>query len=253
MRVGIFDSGVGGLSVLKKVVEKFPHHDYFYYADTERAPYGKKTENQILSYSIEAVEFLRQYEVDVIVIACNTATKVALSHLKDKFKDITIIGIEPPINKALSYTQSVDEKIIVFATPVTVNNLATDHRYNNFSQQIELCPITKLVTLAEQGNFNQEDTARYLREKINGIVSNNHDLSKFKCVILGCTHFPFFKETFALYFPNQKIIDGTNDILEELSPILDSGTKNLINKPSIHFFKNKTKVTPNIFKKWLEL
>lgn len=253
MKIGLFDSGVGGLSVLKELVKEFPNHEYYYYADTERAPYGKKTEQEIKEYSFQAVNFLLNYNVDVIIIACNTATKVALSHLRRHFHNLTFIGIEPPITEALNWLKTSDEKVLVFATPITVNNLVKDVKYKDVIHQIKLCPITKLVTLAEQGELDKENAIRYLSKKIKDIGIDKDDLSDFKCIILGCTHFPFFKESFVAHFPKQRIMDGTSNVILELKAFLSERGNDCNSRFSIRFFKNRIEENPNIFNQWIEL
>lgn len=115
--IGIFDSGIGGLSVLAKIIEKLPTEEYIYYADTDNVPYGIKTNEQIKEYVKKAVDFLMDKDVKAIVIACNTATSIAIEDIRKEYS-IPIIGIEPAAKPAVEKRHN--KKVLLMATPVTV-------------------------------------------------------------------------------------------------------------------------------------
>ena len=102
MKIGFFDSGIGGLTVLSEALKRLPHHDYLYYADTLHAPYGPKPKEEVRGYIFEAIEFLVRKGADIIVIACNTATSIAVNDLREKYQ-IPIIGMEPAVKPAIEW------------------------------------------------------------------------------------------------------------------------------------------------------
>ena len=124
MRVGVFDSGLGGLSVLVKALDILPDEKFLYYADTDHVPYGDKTKEQIIKYVDEAASYMIDAGCKALVIACNTATSVGVDFLRDKYDFIPIIGIEPAVKPAvLNY--SGGKRVLVVATPVTINGKKT--------------------------------------------------------------------------------------------------------------------------------
>ena len=119
MKIGIYDSGIGGLSVLHRALKKMPEAEFIYYADTKHVPYGEKTREQIKGYVEEVLNFLIAKEVDAIVIACNTATSVATKEFRGEFA-VPIVGMEPAVKRALKLYQDMQKRILVTATPVTI-------------------------------------------------------------------------------------------------------------------------------------
>ena len=119
MKIGFFDSGIGGLTVLSEALKRLPHHEYLYYADTEHAPYGKRPKEEVLMYVLEAVDFLVQQGAQMIVIACNTATSIAITTLREKY-DIPIIGMEPAVKPAIECVSDGSKRVLVTATPLTL-------------------------------------------------------------------------------------------------------------------------------------
>ena len=117
MKIGFFDSGIGGLSVLHHALKVFPNEQFLFFADKKHVPYGEKTSEQVLEYTSEAVEFMIENDVKAIVIACNTATSVAITTLREKY-DLPIIGMEPAVKKALDENDTM--RVLVCATPITV-------------------------------------------------------------------------------------------------------------------------------------
>lgn len=254
MKIGVFDSGIGGINILKQLLANFPTHEYIYYADTSRAPYGKKTESEIKSFAYEAVEFLINQGAEVVIIACNTATKVAYKALKQDFPHIHLIGIEPPIREALKQLNSPSEQVLVFATPVTINNILEDITLVPYLSQLKLYPVTHLVTLAEEGHLTEEQAIPYLEKKCESLLKNPRKEmdDKYKSVLLGCTHFPFFKSAFHSLFPKQFILDGTANVLSQLEVILKDHPHQELTQSPITFFKDRQRVPFETFQKWID-
>lgn len=216
IKIGFFDSGIGGISVMTYAREKLPSADYIYYADTDHVPYGLKTREEIIGYSDEAVKYLTDHGVSVVVIACNTATSMAAEYLREKY-DIPIIGMEPAVKPAAKYHHG--EKILVCATPVTIagEKLHTliDHNFTSDDIQPTLKPLPGLVTFAEQAIFDTDTVCEYLAENID-------NKEEYSAVVLGCTHFPYFRDSFRKFFgPNIDLIDGTVGTVNRLLSVID--------------------------------
>ena len=223
MTVGFFDSGIGGVSVLEKAAVQLPYTDFLFYADSDHVPYGKKTKEEIVSYVDKAVAFLHENGADIIVLACNTATSAAAKMLRAKY-DFPILGMEPAVkvaSKALAEDPS--KKIIVTATELTlklekldtlIHRLGVDHN-------VEEVPLQRLVSFAEQGIFEGQDVEAYLH----GAFSSC-DMSHACAVVLGCTHFTFYKTLISkivLKLSGQHIpvIDGNQGTVNHLSTMVN--------------------------------
>lgn len=216
IKIGFFDSGIGGISVMSYAREKLPQADYIYYADTDHVPYGLKTREEIITYSDEAVKYLTERGVSVVVIACNTATSMAAEYLRNKY-DIPIIGMEPAVKPAAKFHHG--EKILVCATPVTIagEKLHTliDHNFTSDDVQPTLMPLPELVTFAEQAIFDTDTVCAYLAENI-------ENKEEYSAVVLGCTHFPYFRDSFRKFFGESiDLIDGTTGTVNRLLAVLE--------------------------------
>ena len=119
MKIGFFDSGIGGLTVLSEALKRLPNHEYLYYADTVHAPYGPKPKEEVREYVFKAIEFLVNEGAQIIVIACNTATSIAVSELRQKYS-IPIIGMEPAVKPAIESVENSTKRVLVTATPLTL-------------------------------------------------------------------------------------------------------------------------------------
>ena len=200
MSIGVFDSGIGGLTVLKEIRKVLPNEKIYYFGDTARVPYGEKTKELIIRYSKEIVEFLLEKDVSAIVVACNTATALALKELKEIFK-IPIIGvIEAGARTAINTTKN--GKIGVIGTKATINS-------EKYTEEIKL--------------FNAEAEEGILNGKlVNQIIKTYLDdfNEKIDTLILGCTHYPLLKEAISKIYPNIKIVDPAKETALDLKEIL---------------------------------
>ena len=190
MKVGIFDSGMGGLSVLHRALQIMPDIDFIYYADKDHVPYGEKTEEQVKGFVEEIIDFMLRKQVDAIVIACNTATSAAAKHLREKYPDYPIIGLEPALKPAALSMEY--PTVLAMATPLTLK----EEKFNNLMAQFEdeaefiKLPAPELVKFIESGDLDSKEEIAYLEE----ILSPYTD-GKVDAVVLGCTHFPFARRT----------------------------------------------------------
>lgn len=215
MKIGIFDSGIGGLSVLHEAYHILPIQEYYFYADVDNVPYGIKSESQILSYCRKAVRFFLEKEVDIILIACNTATSVAINVLRQECP-VPLIGTEPAVKTAVSVTPK-NRRILVIATPVTLReeklkNLIERVDINN---RVDLLPTPKLVTYAENEIFDSKEVEAYIREQL-----RNTDLASLGSIVLGCTHFNYFKPLFRQITGEEiRLIDGHDGTICHLADV----------------------------------
>ena len=181
--IGVFDSGVGGISVLRELVKLMPNERYLYFGDSANAPYGAKTTAQVRELTMAAAEHLLERGVKALVIACNTATAAAITDLREKYPNEIIIGIEPAVKLAADSCSG--GRIGVMATAVTLREEKFNHLLERFPdvQVHPICP-TELVSLIEKG-ASEEEMERYLRPVLEDYVG------KLDAVVLGCTHYPF--------------------------------------------------------------
>lgn len=184
--IAVIDSGMGGITVLRKLYKLMPNENYIYYGDSANAPYGVKTTDEIRQLTIDGVEMLIEKGAKAIVIACNTATSAAAAVLREKYPGYPIIGLEPAVKPAaLSMEQPI---VLVLATPLTLREekyLKLVERFQGEATFIPL-PAPELVKFIESGDLDSKEEIAYLEEILTPYAGNKVD-----AVVLGCTHFPF--------------------------------------------------------------
>jgi glutamate racemase len=221
MNIGFFDSGIGGLTVLKDAMKTLPDENYIYYADTKNVPYGIKPKDTVISLVKNAVENIASYSIKTLVVACNTATSIAINELRQTF-DFPIIGMEPAVKPAV--INSKDKRILVTATSLTLREEKLDRLLTEIDKNkiVDKLPLDKLVRFAEDFIFDSEDIEKYLNESF-----RDYYLDDYEAIVLGCTHFIFFKEIINRVIGNRdiKIVDGNDGTIRRLKTILQE--KNL--------------------------
>ena len=184
--IGIFDSGVGGISVLRAIRAQMPEESILYFGDQGHIPYGSRPMEQIRNFSETLTRFLLERNAKVIVVACNTASAAALNYLRGKFPEIPFVGMEPAVKPAAEHTRT--GKVGVLATPATFQGALYTSVVERFANGVELfqntCP--GLVQQIEQGNLNGNETRRILEDALLPMLEKNIDT-----MVLGCTHYPF--------------------------------------------------------------
>ncbi|AZO94335.1 glutamate racemase [Halocella sp. SP3-1] len=214
MTIGFFDSGIGGLTVLKEALQLLPQEDYVYYADTENVPYGTKSREEVRQHIFNAVNFINQYNINALVVACNTATSIAIRRLRQLY-DFPIIGMEPAVKPAVNKTD--DKRVLVLATPLTIQ----EDKYKNLVSRIDARHIVdslalpELVNYAENFIFNDKLILTYLKKKLAPF-----DLDDYGTIVLGCTHFIYYREIFKQLAANIDIIDGNYGTVVHLRDVL---------------------------------
>jgi glutamate racemase len=214
--IGIFDSGVGGLTVLKEVVRALPQEDTIYLGDTARVPYGTKSPETVIRYSHQITRYLLSRDIKLLVVACNTASAVALASLQQEFS-IPIVGvIEPGARAAASATKS--GKVGVIGTAATVASSAYTKAIKRINPDIEVvtraCPL--FVPLAEEGWVDNEVARLTARLYLEGLKEHGVDT-----LVLGCTHYPILKDVIAeVMGPGVTLVDSAEETARTVARIL---------------------------------
>ncbi len=187
-KIAVFDSGVGGISVLRQLAALLPNENYLYYGDSANAPYGGRTTAQVQKLTLDAVDMLMDRGIKALVIACNTATAAAIDLLRQKYPELIVVGIEPALK--LAADRFPRGHIGVMATQVTLREEKLAHQMERFPHvTVERIPAPGLVELVESGLADSPQT-----EALLGQVLAPY-LGKLDALVLGCTHYPFAKNT----------------------------------------------------------
>lgn len=246
--IGVFDSGIGGLTVVKEIMKILPNENIIYFGDTARVPYGSKSEKTIREYSIQNTKFLLSQNVKMIVIACNTSSAIALDEIQS-MTNVPVVGvIRPGAKAALSNTSN--KKIAVIGTSATITSKSYDKEIRLLDPSIEVygrpCPL--FVPIVEEGWANH---------KIAYITAEEYlsDLKKFSIdtLVLGCTHYPLMKDTIQKVIgENVKLIDSGVETAKVVKEILEK--ENLINPSTLQpYYKFFVSDLPQKFKEVGEL
>ncbi|MDO8580706.1 MAG: glutamate racemase [Candidatus Omnitrophota bacterium] len=221
--IGVFDSGLGGLTVVKELMRLLPQEDIIYYGDTARVPYGTKSKEAIIRFSCENTDVLLKHNVKMVVVACNSCSSYALPILRKKYK-VPILGvIRPGARKAVQTTRN--RRIGVIATSATVNSNAYIKNIKILNQSLRVwqqpCPL--FVPLAEEGWFDKSASFNIAREYLAPLKKMNIDT-----LILGCTHYPLLKSILQKAIGGKvTLIDSAREVACEVKNLL--GKKNLLN------------------------
>jgi len=202
--IGVFDSGIGGLTVVKRLFSTLPRENIVYFGDTARVPYGSKSNSTVIEYSIQDTNFLLSKNVKAVVVACNTASSIAIDELRKRF-DVPVIGmIDPGSSMAVSETRN--NKIGVIGTRATISNRAYSTSIKMINPEIEViekaCPL--FVPVAEEGWVNHKATYEIAEEYLKELREKDIDT-----LVLGCTHYPILAEVIQKVIGKEvKLIDS---------------------------------------------
>lgn len=214
--IAILDSGVGGLTVAKEVMRQLPQEKIIYFGDTARTPYGPRPAEEVLDFTHQIVDYLLQFHPKMIVIACNTATAVALDEIRSRLS-IPVVGVVHPGARAAIKT-SRNQRIGVIGTEGTIKSRAYENALRQISPQIQVvsqaCP--SFVPLVEQGLFHAEETRQVVEDTLSELRQKPMD-----CLILGCTHYPFLSDIISSVMgPEVSLISSADETAREISAIL---------------------------------
>lgn len=210
--IGVFDSGVGGISVLGELTRTLPREDFLYFGDNLHAPYGTKPEQEVLGYVRSVMDYLIAQDVKAVVIACNTATSVAAATLRAELA-LPIIGMEPALKPAAE--QRKGGQILVLATPMTLRLPKFQALYQRYGEGAIPLPCPGLMELVETQAFDQ--ARRYLQE-----LFLAYDLARVDAIVLGCTHYVFLRPILReILPPHVLILDGNAGTARQLARVLE--------------------------------
>ena len=211
LKIGVFDSGLGGLTVVQALTKVVKGAEIFYIADTKNAPYGEKTSEQILQFSLDITEyFILMHQINVLIVACNTATSAAIKTLRERYPELIIVGTEPGIKPA--FEKTVTGKVGVLATPATLkgekyqqlaSTLSIDKNIILFEQA---CP--GLVEQIEEGKTDSIQTKQMLEQWLEPMKKNSVDT-----IVLGCTHYPLVADVIKEIMQKKLTLIQTGDAI----------------------------------------
>ena len=233
--IGVFDSGIGGVTVLREIIKILPNENYIYYSDSKNNPYGDKTKQEIIKRCEEVFSYLLEKNCKAIVIACNTASAIAVNTLRERHKDIPIIAIEPAYKMVYDY--AYDGETLVMATKGTIESERFNLLYNKYNNhKTKLLECVGLADRIEEGNENK--IKEYLEKNLKEYKG------KVENVVLGCTHYPLIQEEIGQVLgENVKFFNGANRLAVHLKDVLLE--KDLISKSNengkIDFFDSLEK------------
>jgi glutamate racemase len=248
--IGVIDSGVGGLTVVKEMIRQLPKEEIIYIGDTARCPYGPRTTEEVRSFTWELVNVLLKKNIKMLVIACNTATAAALTDLQEKLS-IPVIGvIQPGARAALKISKN--NNIGVIGTIGTINSNAYEFAIKSINDNtcIESFACPAFVPLVEQGRLQGKETEEIVKQSLQPLFN-----AKIDTLILGCTHYPLLKNVIQKVLPNHiSLISSGEETAREVSTILSysdllyTGDR----KPVHHFYKTSDSLHfKKIAKEWL--
>ena len=201
--IGVFDSGLGGISVLRELTKELPAENYLYYGDSAHAPYGEKSIDEIRSLTMQSVDFLVSRGIKALVIACNTATSAAVSLVRSRYDSLLpVIGVEPAIRPAAEAFPH--GKILVMATPATLKLEKYARLSSELAGEAEFIPVMcpGLAARIERGHLQDPDLTSLLSELLSPYIG------KADAIVLGCTHYPFVREQIRQVMGNIPLFDG---------------------------------------------
>lgn len=227
--IGIFDSGIGGVTVLKEIIKILPNENYIYYSDSKNNPYGDKTDEEIIEICDKIVSNFIEQKCKTIVIACNTASAKAAKSLREKYPYIPIIAIEPAYK--MVYDFAFDKVTLVMATKGTIESEKFHKLYNKYdNHKTYLMACQGLADIIEEGN--KEKIEKYLKKNLSKYIGKVHN------VVLGCTHYPLIQDEIKDVLGDVEFFNGAESLAKHLKDILEENdlVNNSDDKGRIEFF-----------------
>lgn len=239
MKVGVFDSGIGGLTVLKSILKVLQNSEIFYIADTLYAPYGEKSSDEILKRCENITKYLiKNHQIDVLVVACNTATTAAIKYLRENFSSLIVVGTEPGIKPAILNTKTLN--IGILATPSTLKSDKYQLLVNELSSQKKVNLVEQacdgLAMQIENGKENSLETFKMLQTWLRPMKEADVDT-----IVLGCTHYPLVKNSIKKIMGENITLIETGDAIAKrvLSLSEEKGHKNIGNLELTVFYTRR--------------
>ena len=218
--IGVFDSGVGGISVLADLACQLPDEQYVYFGDSDNAPYGARSNKEVKQLSLNAVDYLLNFKIKALVVACNTATSVAINELRNNL-DIPVIGMEPALKPGIELNKQ--GKVVVMATDVTLR----EKKFNDLIQKLKYAtnvikmPCLGLVEMIEKGGKHSDKIRDYIKN-----VFLQYNIDEIGVIVLGCTHYIFVKDIIVdIVGKNIAIVDGNLGTVRHVKHLLQADNK----------------------------
>ncbi|MGC9337132.1 MAG: glutamate racemase [Candidatus Cloacimonadia bacterium] len=218
MNIGIFDSGIGGLTVFGALRKRYPSAGIVYFGDMARVPYGSKSREAIIRYSQQNATFLVQQNIDLLIVACNTSSAWALDMLRENFRLPIVDVIQPGTRKAVEVSRN--KKIGVIGTEATIKSGAYEQAIHKIEPRSKVisCPTPLLVPLVEENWISHQVTKKILIEYLTPLLEQQIDT-----LVLGCTHYPLLKDTIQQVVGNNvTLVDSAEAITNEIHPLIES-------------------------------
>jgi len=247
MKIGVFDSGIGGLTVVKSLLQHNLFEEIIYFGDTARVPYGVKDKNTIIRYAIEAVEFFKNFELDLIIVACNTVSAYALQEMRESSSCPVIGVVEAGVLATANSLTNKNSNILILGTKATINSKAYEDGLKQLGfNNLEAKATSLFVPIVEEELYSGEVLDATLKHYF-------LNLNKPDAIILGCTHFPLISDAINNYFLKESIIIHSGDAIVEYLENEFEFTQKYEN-PTLKFFASEN---PDALKvvaaKWLSL
>ena len=246
--IGIFDSGIGGLTIAHAIKIKLPNESLIYFGDTKHLPYGEKSEQAIKDYSLKIAEFLKKNHCKAIIIACNSASSTAYYHIKKNINSIPIYNVIDPIVSFIS-KKYFNKKIGIIGTKATIQSGIYEDKLldKNSSLSVASLETPLLAPMIEEGFFNQEISSTIIKNYL-----NDKKLDKIDILILACTHYPLIQNEIISFYKKIDVIDSSEIIADYIhEELYKSKLLNQANKPKFNFiisnFTESFSKSANIF------
>src|SRR6266705_6559391 len=215
--IGVFDSGVGGLTILAALRRELPGENYIYFGDTANCPYGVRSDSEVIELSVHAIRFLIEQGVKLVVVACNTASQAALHTLRATFP-VPFVGVVPAVKPAARATKK--GRVGIAATNQAAKALYLHQLIDEFAEGIQVCAVgcPELVTLVEQGELDGPVTEQTVRDALQPVLAEGVDV-----IVLGCTHFPALRPVIERITGNEvQIIDSGSAVARRMRSVLEA-------------------------------
>lgn len=230
-KIGVLDSGLGGLSILKELIKLLPNENYLFYEDSVNNPYGNKTDDEIFKIVSNIVDYLLNEKCKIIVIACNTATTACINKLRNKYENTIFVGTVPAIK--VSFDHDFKNTLLI-ATPYTIKSNSVHELINNFKKDNQNIYLESGCDLAHLIEVNDEEKIDLLLNKLLIPYKN-----KIDSIVLGCTHYPLIENKIKKILPNCNIIDGAIGVSNEVKhQLINHNLLNNSNKKGTIIIKN---------------
>ena len=230
--IGIFDSGIGGLTIAHAIKNKLPNESLIYFGDTKHLPYGEKSEQAIKDYSLKIAEFLKKNNCKAIIIACNSASSTAYYHIKKNINSIPIYNVIDPIVSFIS-KKYFNKKIGVIGTKATIQSGIYENKIleKNSSLSVASLETPLLAPMIEEGFFNQEISSTIIKNYL-----NDKKLDKIDILVLACTHYPLIQNEIISFYNKIDVIDSSEIIADYVhEELYKSKILNQANRPKFNF------------------